>query len=573
MYTRICELIEAVVNSSSEQAISELANFLDSVSNSIISEVDTEESGKTAFETLEKIHQLVWLPSLNQEVIDTLAFELPKVVAKLGCVSQRCSEVTKNIIDRFVGRCSPRDMLSIFCEALGSPSELFVIPSYFVPLLVGLAKVLVLIQRRHFEQVNAAVPVVLNILKTFSSTSDYEDTDYGELFRAATDVACSIHTICVKLEGDNFKLHAILGLYVLQLMALVSIGMRSEISRCILLVVQLSEILHSCKLSYSGLITGCEVAKISKLVIVDDGDDGISCFSHVKLGASLAVIWGYKNSEVAMSAKADLTAVKQNLQDHWNSRFEVIGMLKFIFTYADLPLELKTHAIEFLLFIMDGIAPHSYDDHLDYTTYMPAFYVNLQAIEMVIMNAPDTMSRRNAFAAFKKVLSDIPTSVRFDVLRALIKSAGSSSMVAILLDCVKEEMHVGKTTDRNSYISFWSPSVLELVEMVLRPLKGGPPSLPEYSDAVLSALNFYRFILITESTGKSNYTGILSKDILQKAYNEWFLPLRTLVSFMEAETQRNWDHELVSDAVCALNPVELVLYRCIELVEEELKHL
>ncbi|XP_075520300.1 aberrant root formation protein 4 isoform X2 [Primulina tabacum] len=572
MNTRICELIEAVVNSSSEQAISELANFLDSVSNSIISEVDMEESGKTAFETLEKIHQLVWLPSLNQEVIDMLAFELPKVVTKLGCVSQRCSEVTKNIIDRFVGRCSPRDMLSIFCEALGSPSELFVIPSYFVPLLVGLAKVLVLIQRRHFEQVNAAVPVVLNILKTFSSTSDYEDTDYGELFRAATDVACSIHTICVKLEGDNFKLHAILGLYVLQLMALVSIGMRSEISRCILLVVQLSEILHSCKLSYSGLITGCEVAKISKLVIVDDGDGGISCFSHVKLGASLAVIWGYKNSEVAMSAKADLTAVKQKLQDHWNSRFEAIGMLKFIFTYADLPLELKTHAIEFLLCIMDGIAPHSYDDHLDYTTYMAAFYVNLQAIEMVIMNAPDTMSRRNAFAAFKKVLSDIPTSVRFDVLRALIKSAGSSSMVAILLDCVKEEMHVGKT-DRNSYISFWSPSVLELVEMVLRPLKGGPPSLPEYSDAVLSALNFYRFILITESTGKSNYTGILSKDILQKAYNEWFLPLRAIISFMEAETHRNWDHELASDAVCALNPVELVLYRCIELVEEELKHL
>lgn len=73
--------------------------------------------------------------------------------------------------------------------------------------------------------------------------------------------------------------------------------------------------------------------------------------------------------------------------------------------------------------------------------------------------------------------------------------------------------------------------------------------------------------------GKSNYTGILSKNILQRAYNEWFLPLRTLVSFMEAENHRNWDHELGSDAICALNPVELVLYRCIELVEEELKHL
>ncbi|XP_073129194.1 aberrant root formation protein 4, partial [Henckelia pumila] len=406
----------------------------------------------------------------------------------------------------------------------------------------------------------------------FSSTSDYDDADYEELFRAASDIASSIHTICGKLEGDNHKLHALFGLFVLQLMVFVSMGMRSEISRCIPLVVQLSEFLHYCKLSYSGLITGCEVAKISKLVIVDDGDDDTSCFSHVKLGASLAVIWGYKNSEVAMAAKADLTAVEQKLQGHWTSRWEAIGMLKFIFSNAELPLELTRHAIEFLLCIMDGSAQHSYDDHLNYATYMPAFYANLQAIEMLIMNAPDAMLRRNAFTTFKKVLSDIPTSVRFDVLRALIKSAGSSSMVAILIDCVKEEMRVGKT-DRNSSISFWSPSVLELVEMVLRPPKGGPPPLPEYSDAVLSALNFYRFILITESTGKSNYTGILSRDILQKAYNEWFLPLRTLMSIMEAENQRNKDHELASDAICALNPVELVLYRCIELVEEELKHL
>lgn len=31
---------------------------------------------------------------------------------------------------------------------------------------------------------------------------------------------------------------------------------------------------------------------------------------------------------------------------------------------------------------------------------------------------------------------------------------------------------------------FWKPSVLELVEEVLRPPEGGSPYLPEYSDAV-----------------------------------------------------------------------------------------
>lgn len=33
-------------------------------------------------------------------------------------------------------------------------------------------------------------------------------------------------------------------------------------------------------------------------------------------------------------------------------------------------------------------------------------------------------------------------------------------------------------------LSFWIPSVLELVELVLRPPQGGPPFLPEQGDAV-----------------------------------------------------------------------------------------
>ncbi|KAL6528184.1 hypothetical protein OROHE_015134 [Orobanche hederae] len=83
---------------------------------------------------------------------------------------------------------------------------------------------------------------------------------------------------------------------------------------------------------------------------------------------------------------------------------------------------------------------------------------------------------------------------------------------------------------------------------------------------VLSALNLFRFILITESTDNSNYTGILSEDNLHKAHSEWLLPLRTLVMPTAAESRK-------PDFFWALNPVELVLHRCIELVEEILKHL
>ncbi|MFS7900290.1 putative YAP-binding/ALF4/Glomulin [Helianthus anomalus] len=153
--------------------------------------------------------------------------------------------------------------------------------------------------------------------------------------------------------------------------------------------------------------------------------------------------------------------------------------------------------------------------------------------------------------------------------------------IAILLGCVKEEMHreypqkVSKENESakaesNSSSPFWTDKVLDFVEFVLRPPHGGPPILPEFTDAVLSALNLYRFILITESSGNTNYSQVLSKNKLQKVYREWLEPLRALVCGVRAENQKD-NNELAFDALCGLNPVEFVLYRCIELVEENLK--
>ncbi|KAF3631036.1 hypothetical protein FXO37_28194 [Capsicum annuum] len=93
---------------------------------------------------------------------------------------------------------------------------------------------------------------------------------------------------------------------------------------------------------------------------------------------------------------------------------------------------------------------------------------------------------------------DVPSSFRFDILKALIQNSESSSMIAILLDCVRRELHEehsrsilvtsGVPEAKVKYsecLSFWSAGVLELVELVLKPPNGGPPSLPEYSDAVI----------------------------------------------------------------------------------------
>lgn len=75
----------------------------------------------------------------------------------------------------------------------------------------------------------------------------------------------------------------------------------------------------------------------------------------------------------------------------------------------------------------------------------------------------------------------------------------------------------------------------------------------------------------TCATGKTNCTGVLSKDMLQTAYNVWLLPLRMLVTGVVAGNQQDHD-QLAPDTICALNLIELVLYRCIELVEDNLKY-
>jgi len=72
--------------------------------------------------------------------LDALSLVLPKPVAKLGAQMGRCRDVAAAILKFFVSNCSPRDMLSILCEALDAPMELPNGLSSFVLLLDALAK-------------------------------------------------------------------------------------------------------------------------------------------------------------------------------------------------------------------------------------------------------------------------------------------------------------------------------------------------------------------------------------------------------------------------------------------------
>ncbi|THG13020.1 hypothetical protein TEA_005132 [Camellia sinensis var. sinensis] len=215
-----------------------------------------------------------------------------------------------------------------------------------------------------------------------------------------------------------------------------------------------------------------------------------------------------KNCEVYNAAKEDLAAVKAELSSNQTKRWQALGMLRNIFLCVNLPWELKKQAINFLLCIVDGNVSHEYNnEHVLKET--------LQAVEMVVIYAPDAVLRRNAFDALKKgcdmidhqditiqfimsslllvhmhfekiqVLADIPTSLRFDTLMALIKNTDSSSMIAILIDCVRKEMHmencqrisIGNEVIHAQYnacfsAAFWNAGALELVELILRPTLG-----------------------------------------------------------------------------------------------------
>ncbi|XP_030506499.2 aberrant root formation protein 4 [Cannabis sativa] len=589
--SRLHEILNSVSNSveegdpeQSQNSVADLIDFLNSVSDDALSDPDNENAKNKAFHVLSQLHHYVFSPSFDEATVDALSFELPKAASRFGGVSDKCLVIAGKVIDRFVSLCSPREMLPILCEALDSPSEMNSGSSYFVPLLNGLSQVLISIQKRHFEQLKTAIPIVVKVLMAVSSEFDNDCTELKDLYDGALSIANSVHSVCIKQEGSvNEKIRALLGLYVLQIMALASINMNFMVLSLQPLVAQLSSFLPYCGLSYLGLITGSDVDRMIGIAFEDDVDEYVSCLSYVKHGASFSVIWGHISEVVVTAAKEDLGALHVELQDDHMKRWEAIGMLRHILSYLLVPWELKKCAINILICITDANNSQRCDEEqTDCTSYMPNLYSALQAVQQVIMFASESELRRNAFDAFKRILADVPTSQRFDILKALIKNSDSSSMIAILLDVVRGEMQkknclrpndndMNRENKAHQLSPFWSASVLELVEFVLRPPRGGPPPLPEHGDAVLSALNFYRFVLLTESEGKTNYTGIVSKNNLEKAYNEWLLPLRTLVSGIEAENNKGDRVQTTVDILCSLNPIEMVLYRCIELVEEKLK--
>ncbi|XP_062195814.1 aberrant root formation protein 4 isoform X2 [Phragmites australis] len=512
--------------------------------------------------------------------IDALSLVLPKPVATLGALMGSCWDVAATIIKLFVTNCSPRDMLSILCEALDTPMELLNGSAYFVLLLNGLAEVLTLIQRRHIEQVMVVLPAVLKVVHATVSECDEEHGKAAvDLFNAALGIGNAIHEMCKAMFDKNKEdLCAILGLYSLQNIALISRSKQHDIvSACGSVVQQHSRFLKFCGFTYLGLLTGNGVTAAIDKLSKDEDDDFVELFIFAMDGAMLSAVWTYMYDDMSEHSGAELELALKKVQDNHMKKWEAINMLKYVLSPISYPWIIKSHCINLLLTLADGNHIEETNDHVDFTSYAPRIFATLKAVESVMMAAPEALMRKKAFAALKMVISMVPSSQRFDILRALVNNSMSPSLTAILLDLVREEvLRESRRDDKDRAESDglqdhgelppWASHALDFVELIMRPPEGGPPCLPDHSEQVLSALNLLRLILIIDSRG-SNFGKLFREETLRKVHSEWLIPLRPIVAGIQSENEKDGS-EIAGQIMCSLNPVQLVLYRCIELVEK-----
>lgn len=81
------------------------------------------------------------------------------------------------------------------------------------------------------------------------------------------------------------------------------------------------------------------------------------------------------------AAKEDLAVVKDKLQNSQTKMWQAVGMLKYILSSIDQPWLLKKHAIDFLLFIMDGkTSKNCNEEHTDCSFYVSSLFASLQVL-------------------------------------------------------------------------------------------------------------------------------------------------------------------------------------------------
>ncbi|XP_024383426.1 aberrant root formation protein 4 [Physcomitrium patens] len=554
---------------------------------------------------------------------ERVGLDLPKVVVKFVSLSQACQDHSLSIIEILAENCSPREMFAAFMEALNmytTPLTLI----YCIPLIQGLSLVFSRLQRRQAQFFQEASEGLLTLLRSAAHVDDDDEEEEDEEFvpgmeiplkqvHAAilddiVEVAQVVRETCDAVHFDEHReaFQQQLGMFVLQILGIVGEKIAHSGKEVPPVVIQLVELLPFCGLSVLLLLTGDQIKAVIEITTNDvtGCGDELAQVDQKKLeatkGSALAAYWALSTSQVAAAAEITLDSLKEGLQ--FTGRKGIVAALSVAtsllgssshrplslmpatgLALVDKVLELAA-SLEFCTFDEEE------DDDLDLTLrILPA----LQSLQNVVVYAPSIEMRRQGYALFKKVIEDVlPETSRFKCLQKLINDCIYPSLVSLHLICMKDEVvkawprnpqqqgepnsaiHLagGKQQDRDTASHFLKEEILEVIGSVLRPKNGAPPDLPAQIDPVQSAVNLYRFILIRESSGKTNYTGVLSKENLAKARSQWLLPLREVMEGLSQQL-REEDGDMSADMGLAIDSLQSVVYRCLELNEEALAYL
>uniref|UniRef100_A0A0E0I9V2 Aberrant root formation protein 4 n=1 Tax=Oryza nivara TaxID=4536 RepID=A0A0E0I9V2_ORYNI len=496
-------------------AAAAVSDLLNAAADAADADADAEDEAAAGVveEMLREVHAFLSSPSSNQLAIDALSLELVKPVAKLGALMRNCWDIANAIIEFFVSNCNPRDMLSILCEAVDAPlaSNGSV---YFVLLFKELAKVLVLIQKRHTEQVKVTLPAVLRVMNAVIPECDEEHGKIiVDMYNAALRIGNAIQEMCKKMVNQtNEELCSVLSLYSLQNIALVSRCKQQHIlSACGSVVLQHSKILTFCGFTYLGLLTGNDVTSATDKISKDEDADLLECFSFAMNGANLAVIWTYMDDEISKYAGAELESALKDVKGNHTRMWQAINILRYVLSSTHYPWVIKSHSLDLLLTIANESRIEEINDHVDVSSSGPQIFATLK------------------------------TAILLD----LVKDEVSREIRRADQDIVESD----QLQDGGEWPPPWFSHALELVELILKPPEGGPPCLPDHG---------------------SRSRKMFGEETMRKVYSEWLMPLRPIVAGIQSESEEDGS-DVANHIMCSLNPVQLVLYRCIELAEEKMK--
>lgn len=588
-------------------------------------------AGKWLAQCEQVLQQAVELldPSFSSglELCEKIGLELPKVAVKFVSLSQACQDHCLSIIEDLAENCSPREMFAAFMEALAmySASETLI---YCIPLVQGLSLVFSRLQRRQaqfFQEASAGLLALVRLAAHDDGDDDGEEDEESlqaidgrnivplEQVRAAivddiVQVALTVREACIAVDVDEHRedFQQRLGMFALQILGITGEKIAHPGREVPPAVVELVELLPFCGLSVFLLLTGDQIQALIETTAdeVAGSSDQVAQTNQKKSeatkGAALAVYWALSNNEVAEAAGVSLNSLKEGLQ--FTGRKGVIAAL-FVATsllagrslrpLSSVPatgLALVGTILELASSLEFSIDDEEEDDGLALTLHI---LPSLQRLENVVVYAPSLKMRRQGYGFIKKIIQDVlPETSRLQCLQMLIKNCIYPSLVSLHLICVKDEVarawpptpqqpgpsssgsHSAGESQRvkNLPSPFVSEDVLEVIESVLRPEDGASPEIPAQIDSVQSALNLYRFILIREFSGKTNFTGILSKEALRKGRTKWLLPLRELVGSVSSGLIEE-DDEVSADMRLAIDTLQSVVYRCLELNEEALAQL